>query len=57
MTNEKTYLMNATRESLIQWLINNDPNGCYSDEQSKNEGLSPLTQKEALEIALNQLKD
>ena len=50
------YLGKATREQIIKWLISNDSNGCYSDEQSKREGLEPITRSQALELALNQLR-
>lgn len=45
-----------TRESLIQWLSNNDPNGVYSDEDSIREGMDILTKEEAIELIINQLK-
>jgi hypothetical protein len=50
------YLGKATREQIIKWLMSNDPNGCYSDEQSKGEGFEPITRSQALELALNQLR-
>jgi len=51
------YLGKATREQIIKWLMSNDPNGVYSDEQSIGEGLEPITRKQALELALNQLSE
>ena len=31
------------REEMIAWLVQNDPNGCYTDEDSAAEGLEPIT--------------
>lgn len=45
-----------TRESLIQWLSSNDPNGVYSDEDSIREGMNILSKEEAIELIINQLK-
>jgi len=44
------------RLELIQWLTTNDPNGVYSDADSKREGMTPLTKKEGLKIAVRQSK-
>ena len=48
---------NRTRFTLIKWLMDNDPNGCYSDEQSKLEGFPLLTQEVAYETAINQYNE
>ncbi len=53
----ENWLGKATREELIKWLMKNDSNGCYSDEQSKSEGMQPMTRQEALEIALKQSRE
>jgi hypothetical protein len=53
----ENYLGKCNREDLIKWLMSNDPNGCYSDEQSKGEGFEPMTRNQALELALNQLNE
>ena len=45
------------RESLIDWLVWNDPNGVYRDIESLNEFGNVLTRENALEIVLNQLND
>jgi hypothetical protein len=50
------YLGKANREKIIKWLVTNDPHGCYSDQDSINEGYEPITREEALKIALNQLE-
>lgn len=50
-------LNKMNRLELIKWLMNNDPNGCYSDQDSINEGYEPITREEALRIALNQLEN
>jgi hypothetical protein len=33
----------STREHLIQWLVWNDGNGCYTDDDARAEGHEPLT--------------
>jgi hypothetical protein len=53
----ENWLGKATKEELIKWLMKNDSNGCYSDEQSKGEGMQPMTRQEALEIALKQSRE
>ena len=53
----ENYLGKCKREDLIKWLVENDSNGTYTDEQSKGEGLPPLTREEALEIALRQARE
>ena len=39
-----------TREELIQWLVTNDRNGVYTDEDSEAEGLLPLTLEGARDL-------
>jgi len=48
---------NWMRSTLIKWLMDNDPNGCYSDEQSRLEGFPILTQEQAYTIAINQYNE
>ena len=36
-------LHEGLRDQIIEWLIWNDPNGCYSDEDGLAEGYGPLT--------------
>jgi hypothetical protein len=36
-----------TRKQLIEWLLKNDPQGIYTDQESIDKGLFPLTKKEA----------
>ena len=51
-------LANAmTREDIQEWLIWNDPNGIYSDEQSLKELDNMVTRDEALEIMLRQAEE
>jgi hypothetical protein len=45
------------RESLINWLVWNDSNGCYSDADSIHEDLPILTLENALEYYNDQLAD
>lgn len=50
-----TVMSQLDREQLIKWLIWNDPNGIYRDEESLRELGQILTKDEALEIALKQI--
>lgn len=45
----------GTREQIIAWLVWNDPNGCYTDEDSLAEGFERLTRQRAVEIMKAQL--
>lgn len=45
------------RSQLIAWLCWNDPNGVYTDKDSENDGLPPITLAEAREIAIKQIKE
>jgi hypothetical protein len=40
----------SSRESLIEWLAWNDPNGSYRDEDALVEDRDPLTSEEAWEL-------
>ena len=42
-------LEHGTREQLIEWLVWNDGNGVYTDEDSEAEGYPPLTLEKARE--------
>lgn len=53
----KKLLENGSRQELIKWLIWNDHNGVYSDQDSESEGLDPLTHKEAIEIVVKAIKE
>jgi len=44
----------TNRESVIAWLVWNDPNGSYTDHASEVEGYDPLTLEEAVEYYLDQ---
>jgi len=48
---------NWRRSFLIKWLMENDSNGSYSDEQSRLEGYPPLTQEQAYNLAINQYNE
>ena len=50
-------LKQGTREQIIEWLIWNDSDGCFSDEDALAEGLAPLTYEEAREIFINQIEE
>lgn len=45
-----------SREALVDWLIHNDPNGVYSDEDSMREFGNVISKEEALEIVDRQSK-
>lgn len=45
-----------TREQAIEWLCWNDPNGIYSDDDSRAEGYPPITEEEAIEIICRQFE-
>jgi hypothetical protein len=46
-----------TREDLIEWLIWNDRNGVYSDEDSLREFGAVMTREEGSEIMLRQAEE
>ncbi len=39
-----------SRKSLLEWLAWNDRNGFFTDEQSKAEGMEPMTKNDAIEL-------
>jgi hypothetical protein len=45
----------GTREQIIAWLVWNDPNGCYSDEDSEAEVYVKLTRESASQIMRRQI--
>ena len=52
----KEEVLKMDRETLIEVLEWNDPNGIYNDEESEDEGLSPITKKEAIETIIRQFE-
>ncbi len=55
---ELIILLNAlTREDIIEWLMWNDPNGIYCDDQSLRELGNIMTREEGLEIMLRQAEE
>ena len=42
-------LQNGSREQIIEWLVWNDANGVYTDEDSNAEGWLPMTLESARE--------
>ena len=48
-------LKNWSRETLINWLVWNDPNGVYRDVDSKREFNNVLQKEEAIEVIRNQI--
>ena len=51
------YLGKAKREQIIEWLVQNDSNGVYTDAQSQAEGYPPLSRADALALAIKQLEE
>ena len=50
-------IANSSRQELIELLIWNDPNGCYSDEDCGNEGLSVLSLEDIKALMEEMLMD
>lgn len=46
-----------SREDIIEWLMWNDPNGIYSDEQSFKELGNIMSREESIEILLRQAEE
>jgi hypothetical protein len=46
-----------TRTDIMEWLIWNDPNGIYSDEQSIKELGNIMSREEGIEIMLRQAEE
>lgn len=46
-----------SRTDIIEWLMWNDPNGVYSDEQSLKEFGAVMSREEGLEIMLRQAEE
>lgn len=56
-TTQRDILLNGTREDLIQWLLWNDRNGVWSDEDSTAEGWQPISLEQARACMWNALGD
>jgi hypothetical protein len=55
---ELILLLNGlNREDMIEWLMWNDPNGIYSDEQSLIEFGNVMSRDEGIEIMLRQAEE
>jgi len=52
---QERILIEGTREQIIAWLVWNDPNGIYTDEDSAAEGYAVLTRVRAAQIMREQL--
>jgi len=48
-------LDNMTRDDMIQWLVRNDPNGCYEDEECDAEDIPRLTVETAKTLIVDQI--
>ncbi|MEJ7693635.1 hypothetical protein [Daejeonella sp.] len=46
-----------TRETIIEWLLWNDPNGIYTDEMSLKEFGNVMSRDEGVEIMLRQIEE
>jgi hypothetical protein len=51
-TSNFDWIKTATRETMIEWLCANDPNGCYTDEDAEAECFEPLTLNGAVSLIL-----
>ena len=54
---QQAIIRDGSREAVISWLVWNDGNGCYSDEDSKAEGYPPLTLNQARHLMEGILND
>jgi len=45
-------ISSGSREDIISWLVCNDPNGIYTDNDCKNEGMEPLSLEEARSLMI-----
>ncbi|TSD67632.1 hypothetical protein FFF34_009670 [Inquilinus sp. KBS0705] len=55
---ELVLLLNGlSREDMIEWLMWNDPNGVYGDDQSMKEFGNVMSKDEGMEIILRQAED
>ena len=52
---QRGIIRDGTREEIINWLCWNDPNGCYSDEDSRAEGYPLLSLEQAKQIMTEQI--
>jgi len=50
-------LDNGTRYDIIDWLVWNDADGCYTDADCESEGIDPLTLDDARTIMRNAIND
>ncbi|MES2275436.1 MAG: hypothetical protein V4592_05410 [Bacteroidota bacterium] len=50
-------LNSLTREDIAEWLMWNDPNGIYSDDQSLKELGNIMSREEGLEIMQRQVEE
>jgi len=39
-----------TRNEMIEWLVWNDPNGCFTDDCSEDHGMDPMTKQECIDL-------
>jgi len=46
-----------SRDDIIEWLMWNDPNGIYDDEQSLKELGNKMSREEGIEIMLRQAEE
>lgn len=49
--------LDSSRETVLAWLQWNDANGAYTDEETSNEDLEPMTLEQAWEAFHNAMKD
>ena len=54
---QRVLLRSDDRDAIIAWLCWNDPNGCYTDEDSEAEGLPRLTLNSAKRTMARQIEE
>jgi len=54
---ERQRLLAWPRERLISWLMWNDRNGSFSDEDTEREGMDPITVEDAVDLIMNHVEE
>jgi hypothetical protein len=54
---ERRRLLAWPRDRLIGWLMWNDRNGVFSDEDAEREGMDPITVEDAVELVMQHVEE
>lgn len=57
LAKERARLTGKSRDWLIDWLVWNDPNGVYTDEDAAREDFDPLLKEDAVELTMEHVSD